>query len=139
MLRTLIILLLILSAFSTHSLDIAKACDELKEQKEALLSSLSTSYIEANLAGQCIGYRAVNSNRNVNISKACAEFIEQKENLLGNLSTSLKEANQAGICIGAIYGACGTINYTDAAQRVVYKISSNATKRQLRSVVGCNG
>ena len=133
--------LLLLFSLSAQALDVTKACNELEEQKQALLEKLSTSFTEANMAGQCIGYQAIRKNIkiNININTACTELIEQKNNLFGSFSTSLKEANQAGICIGAIYGACGTVNFTDAAQRVIYKISSNATKRQLRNVVGCNG
>lgn len=139
MIRFLLTILLSITALSVHSLDINKACDELKEQKEALLTDLSASFIEANMAGQCIGYSAVNNNRSINLNKACKEFIEHQENLLGEFSTSLIEANQAGICMGAIYAACGTVSYSNAAIRVINKISNSASQSYLRRAVGCHG
>jgi hypothetical protein len=133
------LLLVTISSLNANALDITKACEELEEQKKSLLSKFSTSLTEAKMAGQCIGYSAISSNKAIDLNKPCTEFIEQKNNLFGSFSTSLKEANQSGVCIGAIYGACGTVNFTDAAQRVVDKISSSTTKRRLRSVVDCNG
>lgn len=139
MFKLLIPLLFTLIALNTHSLDMDKACDELKEQEEALLTDLSASFIEANMAGQCIGYTAINNNRSIDLNKACKEFIEHQENLLGEFSTSLIEANQAGICIGAIYAACGTVSYSNAAIRVIKKISNSASESYLRRAVGCHG
>lgn len=139
MFKFLISLILTFLALSTHSLDIDKACDELKEQEETLLTDLSTSFIEANMAGQCIGYSAIYNNRSINLNTACKEFIEHQENLLGEFSTSLIEANQAGICMGAIYAACGTVSYSNAAKRIINKVSNSASESYLRRAVGCHG
>lgn len=97
------IILIIFIFFSSNSLakvDIDLACKEKREQQHSLLEKLSTSMLEANLAGQCTGYY---SYLKINLKKSCSEFLEQKNSLLGAMSTSLTEANLAGMCIGAIY------------------------------------
>ncbi|MEL0623971.1 hypothetical protein V6238_12800 [Marinomonas arenicola] len=127
MFKILITILLVISS-SAHALNIKKACEEYDEQKQALLSNLSTSYKEANMAGQCIGYRKVLYENGIKLKQFCSEFVEHKESLLGNISTSLIEANMAGQCIGAIYAACNNINYTSAA-----KIISNSHESFLMS------
>lgn len=66
-------------SLNSHAIDINKACTELIEQKKALLSILSTSLTEANMAGQCIGYQAVRNKTRLSIDKACAEYIEQRK------------------------------------------------------------
>ncbi|WP_441004023.1 hypothetical protein [Pseudocolwellia agarivorans] len=89
--------------FCTHSyayVDIELACQEQEEQKKSLLTKMSTSLKEANLAGQCTGYH---SYYNIDLEHACSEFIEQKKSLLQSLSTSNIEANLAGRCVGATY------------------------------------
>lgn len=85
---------------SFASVDIDLACKEKKEQKKSLLPRMSTSLTEANLAGQCTGYK---SYYKIDLALSCSEFIEQKKSLLSFLSTSLSEANLAGMCVGAIY------------------------------------
>lgn len=137
MLKLFLTLFITLTALSTYSLDIDEACDELKEQQEALLSKLSTSLTEANMAGQCIGYSAINNNKKINLNAACAEFIEQQENLLGNFSTSMQEANQAGICLGAIYAACGTIDFSDAANQIKDNLLHTNSEADIRRVTDC--
>jgi hypothetical protein len=139
MLKILITILLGMSS-SAYALNIDKACEEYGEQKQALLSNLSTSYKEANMAGQCIGYRAVIRGNGIGIKlkQLCSEFIEQKENLLGRLSTSLKEANMAGQCIGAIYAACNNINYTSAAKIIINSNDSFTMSRsRIRHYLNC--
>ncbi len=128
MLKILISTLLVMSSY-VYALNIDKACEEYDEQKKALLSNLSTTYKEANMAGQCIGYRKVLYNNGVKLKKSCSEFIEHKENLLGGISTSLKEANIAGQCIGAIYAACNDINYTSAAKIISNSYGSSIMSR----------
>jgi hypothetical protein len=121
-----IISLLIALSFCSNcyaSVDIEIACKEKKEQKKSLLTKMSTSLQEANLAGQCTGY---NSYDEIDIKQACSEFLEQKNSLFSNLSTSNLEANLAGMCIGAIYRVseeCSvsneSINYSLIAEEVI--------------------
>jgi hypothetical protein len=118
--------------------DINRACDELDEQKETLVSSLSTSLEEANLAGQCIGWSKINKGRRLKVFKPCSEFLEQKNNILGDLSTSFIEANKAGVCLGAIFASCSGISYVSVATHLVdygdYFVDQDDILR-----VGCNG
>lgn len=138
--RLLPFILLSFLTSHAHSLDISQACDELTQQKKALLSKLSTSLSEANMAGQCIGYRAIASGTQLNLEKACSELVEQKNNLLGSLSTSFEEANQAGICMGAIYAACGTVDsYKKGAERIINKGLINTRINTIKKAVGCYG
>lgn len=138
--RLLPFILLSFLTCHAHSLDISKACDELTQQKEALLSKFSTSLSEANMAGQCIGYQAITSGTQLNLEKACSELVEQKSNLLGSLSTSFEEANQAGICMGAIYAACGSVNsYNKAAESIINKGLINTRVYTIKKAVGCYG
>lgn len=103
----LFITVVFFSATSSAFVDTDLACKEKEEQEKSLLP-MSTSLIEAHLAGQCIGYK---SYYKIVWVEACSEFIEQKKSLL-SMSTSLKEANLAGQCKGAIYQIvekkCGT-------------------------------
>ena len=131
--------LFVIFSLNSHALDINKACQEFSEQKEALLSNLSTSLTEANMAGQCIGYRAVINKVRLSVYKACAEYIEQQESLLGNFSTSLKEANKAGQCLGAIYAACGPGDFNYSAERIVSHGLINANSPSLKRIAGCHG
>lgn len=116
--------------------DIKLACKEKEEQKNSQLTKMSTSMIEANLAGQCTGY---NSYHKINLKQACSELIQQKKALLSTLSTSNLEANLAGMCIGAIYriseqcsDSSETINY--------YLIAEGATSvKSVKIKLGCNG
>ncbi|AWY01091.1 hypothetical protein A8139_14715 [Marinomonas primoryensis] len=137
MLKILIIIFLGMSS-SAYALNIDKACEEYGEQKQALLSNLSTSYKEANMAGQCIGYSAVLRGNGIKLKQLCSEFIEHKENLLGRLSTSLTEANMAGQCIGAIYAACNNINFTSAAKIISHSNDSFTMSRsRIRHYLNC--
>ncbi|MCZ2722360.1 hypothetical protein O1D97_12165 [Marinomonas sp. 15G1-11] len=124
---------------SVYALNIDKACEEHQEQKQALLSNLSTSYIEANMAGQCIGYREIQKGNGIKLKEYCSEFIEQKENLLGRMSTSLTEANMAGQCIGAIYAVCKDINYTRAAKNIISNSNDSLTmsRSNIQSYLRC--
>ena len=88
------------NAISANVVDIDAACKEEEEQKKSLLTRMSTSLIEAHLAGQCKGF---NSYSEINIDKNCSEFVEQQNAIFPSLSTSLIEANLAGRCVGAIY------------------------------------
>jgi hypothetical protein len=116
---------------SYASVDIKLACDEKKEQKKSLLTKMSTSYMEAHLAGQCTGYKSYSI---IDWEESCSEYIEQKKSLLSSLSTSLIEANLAGICVGAIYRVaerkCGrklqNIDYFNIAEGRPF--SSNSVK-----------
>jgi hypothetical protein len=126
-------------SLNSHALDINKACQEFREQKEALLSYLSTSLTEANMAGQCIGYRAVIEKTELSIDEACVEYIEQRESLLGNFSTSLKEANKAGQCLGAIYAACGLGDFNHSAEKIVSHGSIKANSPSLKRIADCRG
>ncbi len=137
--RLFLFTLLAIAPLHSFALDINKACDELEEQKHSLLTKLSTSLKEANMAGQCVGYKAILYEKDIDLTKACSEFIEQKESLLGNLSTSLKEANQAGICMGAVYASCGSVNYKNAAVRIVKSSPSSSYSYLIQKIVGCNG
>ncbi|GAB0111804.1 hypothetical protein [Pseudoalteromonas distincta] len=94
------VIFILFSSSSFAQVDIGLACKEKKEQQRSLLEKLSTSLIEAHLAGQCTGYDEYDK---VNLKVSCSEFLEQKESLLGSVSTSIKEANLAGMCVGAIY------------------------------------
>lgn len=91
-----------ISTTTFASVDIDLACKEKEEQKNSILTKMSTSLAEANLAGQCTGYE---SYYKIDFKLSCSELIEQKESLLSSLSTSLSEANLAGMCVGAIYRA----------------------------------
>jgi hypothetical protein len=133
-------------------MNIESACKERDEQKKAPLSKMSTSYSEAFLAGQCIGYEKITytytySNINFDINSfaelpnACSEFVEKKEALLPFVSTSLSEAMLAGMCVGAIYNIANKcdggqhieylniaksikgLNATNAANRIAYSLS----------------
>lgn len=124
-----------ISMNSFASVDIVLACEEKKEQQMSLLTSMSTSLTEANLAGQCTGYK---SYSRIDIALSCSEFREQKKSLLSSLSTSLSEANLAGMCIGAIYRVaeeCNAdtsyINYSYIAKNV-YSLDS------IKELIGCN-
>ena len=125
---------LVFSVESIATVNIDLACKEKKEQQMSLLTKMSTSVSEANLAGQCTGYWHYNE---VDLGKACSEFLEQKNALLPSLSTSLSEANSAGICIGAIYRVaveCEVNNY-----HINYsKIAKNSlSARSMRDQLGC--
>jgi len=121
-----LIVFLTFSSYSFAYVDIDKACNEKEEQKNSLLTRMSTSLIEAHLAGQCTGYNNYNLDELID---ACAEFVEQKESLIPSLSTSILEANLSGICVGAIYRIaikkCDQtfleIKYLDVAKAVVLK------------------
>lgn len=134
------IILLFLATFScSHtyaSVDIELACKEKEEQKETLLTKMSTSLKEANLAGQCTGY---NSYHRIDWEESCTEFIEQKKSLL-SMSTSLKEANSAGQCKGAIYKIverkCGNILQSIDYDYLAEGASSSSS---VRKKVSCKG
>ncbi len=100
----LVLLFSCLSSTAFANVDITEACNEYKEQKESLFE-LSTSIIEAHLAGQCMGYKNTSRYRTFDeLPQACSEFVEQKNALLPNdMSTSLSEATLSGMCVGAIY------------------------------------
>ena len=100
----LVLLFSCLSSAAFANVDITEACNEYKEQKESLFE-LSTSTIEAHLAGQCMGYKNTSRYRTFDeLPQACHEFLEQKNAFLpNNMSTSLSEATLSGMCIGAIY------------------------------------
>ena len=127
---------LIFSVESFATVDIVLACKEKKEQQMSLLPKMSISITEANLAGQCTGYRHYSE---VDFNKACSEFVEQKEALLPFMSTSLAEANWAGMCIGGIYRVAkicdvstSYLNYLGVAKNV-YSL------RSLKEQLGCYG
>lgn len=124
-----------ISMNSFASFNIGLACEEKKEQQMSLLANMSTSLTEANLAGQCTGYK---SYSRIDIALSCSEFREQKRSLLSSLSTSLSEANRAGMCIGAIYRVAeecdadtSYINYSNIAENV-YSLDS------IKELMGCN-
>ncbi len=137
--RFLIALLLSMCSQYCLALDTTEACSELEEQRNALLSKLSTSIKEANMAGQCIGWRAIKNSKTIELNNPCNEFLEQKNNLLGNMSTSLIEANKAGICLGAIYAACGSTSYSVAAQRIADNSYREINKYDIRRITDCYG
>lgn len=105
--RLIIAILLSIFSLSVAAIDINKACEERDEQKNALLSKMSTSISEALLAGQCTGYEQAsysNIDSFAELPLACSEFVEQKKAFLPfDMSTSLREANLAGMCLGAIH------------------------------------
>jgi len=140
MFKWILIICFFYSTASFASFDIKLACKEKEEQKKSLLTNMSTSLTEANLAGQCTGYRSYN---NVDVALSCSEFIEQKKSLLSSLSTSLSEANLAGMCVGAIYRVAekcdvniSYINYSSIAERAY---SLNSIKEQLDCIGGRYG
>jgi len=136
----LLLVSVIFSSFSFASVDIELACEEKKEQQLSLLSKMSTSVLEAHLAGQCTGY---NSLYQVDLGEACSEFVEQKEALLSSMSTSLSEANLAGICVGAIHKLASkkckdtafTIDYLSMAKEAIKESSVYSVKKQ----INCSG
>ena len=133
------ILLLTCTFFSTvtfAAVDIDLACKEKKEQKMSLFPKMSTSLIEANLAGQCTGYH---SYSRIDVTLACSEFVEQKKSLFTLLSTSLTEANLAGMCVGAIYRAAERCN-ADTTFIDYLSLAEGATSwRDLKRGLGCYG
>ena len=136
--KSLFFVLMAVTQFS-HALDTKRACDELEEQQQALISTLSTTLEEANLAGQCIGWKKIKNGYQLNVFKACTEFLEQRNNLLGDLSTTFIEANQAGMCLGAVYATCSNPSYTSAATSLVGYGDRSMYKREIERVVGCYG
>lgn len=125
---------LVFSVESIAAVNIDLACKEKKEQQMSLLTKMSTSVSEANLAGQCTGYWYYNE---VELGKACSEFLEQKNALLPSLSTSLSEANSAGICIGAIYRVaveCHVNSYHINYSRIA---EDGFSLRSIKDQLGC--
>ncbi|MDO6611383.1 hypothetical protein Q4601_14315 [Shewanella sp. 1_MG-2023] len=113
LLMTILIIVYCSSVFAVE-VDVVAACNERDEQKSAwLANSLSTSPVEAFMAGQCIGFESTKVSywgydkfsfeSFSDLPKSCVEFVEKKEALLSFLSTSLSEAMHAGMCVGAIY------------------------------------
>lgn len=151
--RFIIVLLLCCYSLSVTAvgIDIGKACEERDEQKNALLSKMSTSITEAFLAGQCTGYQqtyyksSYNTHAFEELSMACSEFVEQKEALLPlNMSTTLKEAMYAGMCTGAIYKVAKSCGSPDQYIQylVIAKGMNNMNETQaiayLTSVLNCH-
>lgn len=116
--------------------DITLACKEKKEQKKSLLTKMSTSHEEANLAGQCTGYK---SYMQIDIKQACSEFVQQKKALLSTLSTSNIEANLAGMCIGAIYRIAKQCN--ESGDNINYFIVAEGVTsvESVEIKLGCSG
>ncbi|MDN2664150.1 hypothetical protein OW492_12275 [Psychromonas sp. 14N.309.X.WAT.B.A12] len=126
---------LLFSSNSFADVNIKLACEEKEEQKQSLLTRLSTSVTEAHLAGQCTGYY---SHSRISFRESCSEFIEQKKSLL-SFSTSLKEAYLAGTCIGAIYKTaqdCDVDTYSINYQAIADGASSLSMVEQR---LGCYG
>lgn len=133
-----IVACIFLSSISLANVDVTHACAELKEQNEALVPQISTSLSEANLAGQCKGYR---NDTGINLYEACDEFVEQKTALLSVLSTTVSEANDAGYCVGAVYRIaqrCGVqrIDYFKVAN-FIKDARPNSHTSAIKKQLGC--
>ncbi|MGI2173553.1 hypothetical protein [Shewanella ulleungensis] len=149
----LLSLLLFCRSVSALDLDITEACKEKKEQQNAMFGKMSTSYSEAFLSGQCIGFEKINVRYSryeiiyldsfEDLPKACSEFVEKKEALVPFLSTSLSEATLAGMCVGAIYKVSTICNkaygvrYLDIAKGIVDLSAEDAVNR-IGYHLGCN-
>lgn len=152
MFRLFITISLSFISFSASAMDIEGACKERDEQKQALLSKMSTSYSEAFLAGVCVGFENITytdlySGFDINsfdeLPNSCAEFVEKKEALLPFVSTSLSEAMLAGMCVGAIYNIankCGSGQHIEYLKLAKSIRGLNVTKaaNKIANAVGCS-
>ena len=136
MFKWILIICFFFSTASFASFDIKLACKEKEEQKKSLLTKMSTSLTEANLAGQCTGYR---SYYKIDVTLACSEFIEQKNSLLTSLSTSLTEANLAGMCVGAIYRAAEKCDVNTASIDYLSIAEDASSWKGIKTQLGCYG
>ena len=118
------------------SVDIDLACKEKEEQKNSILTKMSTSLTEANLAGQCTGYK---SYYKIDFKLSCSELIEQKKSLLSSLSTSLYEANLAGMCIGAIYRVAEKCRMETSYIDYLSIAESASSLKAVKKELGCYG
>ena len=139
MFRLLTFLIFISFSFSIFAeVNIELACKEKTEQQRSLLTELSTSFVEAHLAGQCTGYKFYNI-KDFEWEETCSEFSEQKESLLTSLSTSLKEAHLAGMCVGAIYRVAKQCRVNTKGIDYSYVARGVSTLHQVKQLLRCNG